>query len=211
LTTDYVLCRKPTDLSWEEDEPSTTAAEEASAPAAEESAPLPQAKTVAPAIEATLLEASIVEGEYTAETQSSSSSSRSPRETNPVCLLLTGAEVEGSTIPEAVPIEGVLPEAEVAAGAATEPAKIANGGAPGVAEDVHDDVLPESSLEVVVRSPEIQDAEPIRSASISKAATTSRGGIELLADDLVDPVAVARNLEVMQRAEQWMKVSYQYP
>jgi uncharacterized membrane protein len=59
--------------------------------------------------------------------------------------------------------------------------------------------------------PEIQDAEPIRSAPMSGAATTSRGGIELLADDLVDPAAVARNLEAMRRAEQWMKVSYQYP
>jgi hypothetical protein len=104
------LCRKSTDLSWEGDEPSAAVAEEASAPAAEESAPLPQAETVAPAVEATLPEASIVEGKYTAQTQSSSSSSRSPQETNPVCLLLIGAEVEGSTIPEAVPVEGVVPE-----------------------------------------------------------------------------------------------------
>jgi hypothetical protein len=65
LTTDYVLCRKSTDLSWEGDEPSTAAAEEASAPAAEESAPLPQAETVVPAVEATLPEASIIEGGYT--------------------------------------------------------------------------------------------------------------------------------------------------
>jgi hypothetical protein len=68
-------------------------AEEASTPAAEESTPLPQAETVAPAVEATLLEGSIVEGKYTAQTQPSSSSSRSPQETNPVCLLLTGAGV----------------------------------------------------------------------------------------------------------------------
>jgi hypothetical protein len=46
---------------------------------------------------------------------------------------------------------------------------------------------------------------------MSGAATTNRGRIELLADDLVDPVAAARNLEAMRRAEQWMKVSYQYP
>jgi hypothetical protein len=44
-----------------------------------------------------------------------------------------------------------------------------------------------------------------------RGCTTSRGGIELLADDLVDPAAVERNLEAMRRAEQWMKVSYQYP
>jgi hypothetical protein len=50
-------------LSWEGDEPSTAAAEEVSTPAAEESAPLPQAKTVAPVAEATLPETSIVEGE----------------------------------------------------------------------------------------------------------------------------------------------------
>jgi hypothetical protein len=110
-----------------------------------------------------------------------------------------------------MPIEGVVPKTQVAAGATTEPAKIASGGAPGVAEEVRDDVLPESSLEVVVRSPEIQDAEPIRSAPMSEAATSSRGGIKLLADDLVDPAAVARNLEAMRRAEQWMKISYQYP
>jgi uncharacterized membrane protein len=124
---------------------------------------------------------------------------------------LTGAEVEGSTIPEAVPVEGVMPDTQEAAGAATEPAEIAGGEAPGVAEEVCDDVLPESSLEVVVCSLEIQDAEPIRSAPMSEAATSSHGAIELLADDLVDPAAVARNLEAMRRAEQWMKVNCQYP
>jgi hypothetical protein len=123
-----------------------------------------------------------------------------------MCLLLIGADVEGSTIPEAIPVEGIAPEAEVAAGAASEPAEIASGVAPEVAEEVCDDILPESSLEVVVRSPEIQDAEPIRSAPMSEAAATSRGGLELLADDLVDPATVARNLEAMRRAEQWMKV-----
>jgi uncharacterized membrane protein len=104
-----------------------------------------------------------------------------------------------------------MPDTQEAAGAATEPAEIAGGEAPGVAEEVCDDVLPESSLEVVVCSLEIQDAEPIRSAPMSEAATSSHGAIELLADDLVDPAAVARNLEAMRRAEQWMKVNCQYP
>jgi hypothetical protein len=80
-----------------------------------------------------------------------------------------------------------------------------------MAEEERDEVLPESNLEVVVRSLEIQDAELIRSAPMSTAAMTSRGGIELLADDLVDPAVVVRHLEAMHRAEQWMKVSYQYP
>jgi hypothetical protein len=124
---------------------------------------------------------------------------------------LIGAEVEGSTIPKVVPVEGAVPETQEVAKAATEPVEVASQGAPGVAEGRRDKVLPETSLDVVVRSPEIQDAEPIRSAPMSGTAITSRGGIELLADDLVDPAAVARNLVAMRRAEQWMKVSYKYP
>jgi hypothetical protein len=65
----------------------------------------------------------------------------------------------------------------------------------------------EAALEVVVRSPEIQDAEPIRSAPMTEAAASSRGGVELLADDLVDPVTVARHLEAVRQAEQSIKVS----
>jgi hypothetical protein len=106
--------------------------------------------------------------------------------------VLTGAEVEGSTIPEVVPVEGVVPETEVATKAATEPMEIA---APGVAEEVRGDALSEVNLEVVVRSPEIQDAEPIRSAPMSEATTTSRDGLELLVDDLISPAVVACNLE----------------
>jgi hypothetical protein len=120
-----------------------------------------------------------------------------------MCLVLTGAEVEDSAIPEAVPVEGVVLEAEVATKAATEPAEMA---APGVTEEGHGDALPEVNLEVVVHSPEIQDAEPIRSAPMSEATTTSRGGLELLADDLISSAAMARNKESMRHAEQWMKV-----
>jgi hypothetical protein len=68
-------------------------------------------------------------------------------------------------------------------------------------------VPPEAALEVVVRTPKIQDTEPIRSAPTTEAATSSRGGEELLADDLVDPATVARHLEAIRQAEQWMKVS----
>jgi hypothetical protein len=117
--------------------------------------------------------------------------------------VLTGAQIEGSVIPEVVSAEGVVPEAEVITEAATEPAETA---APGVTKEVCDDALPETSLDVVVRSPEIQDAEPIRSAPMSEAAATSHDGLELLTDDLINPATVARNLESMHRAEQWMKV-----
>jgi hypothetical protein len=75
-----------------------------------------------------------------------------------------------------------------------------------VAEEMHDDALPETSMDVVVRSPEIQDAEPIHSAPMSETAASSRGGLELLADDLINPTMVARNLESMRRTEQWMNV-----
>jgi hypothetical protein len=78
--------------------------------------------------------------------------------------------------------------------------------APETTEEVHDDTLPESSVDAIVQSPEIQDAEPIRSAPMSEAAPTSRGGLELVADDLINSAMVARNLESMRRAEQWMKV-----
>jgi hypothetical protein len=70
-----------------------------------------------------------------------------------------------------------------------------------------DDALPEPALEVVVRSLEIQGAEPIYSAPMSRAATSSRGELKLLADELVDPATVARHLEAVRQAEQWMKVS----
>jgi hypothetical protein len=68
LTTSCVLCRKSTDLTWDEDEPCAAMAEEDSTSAAEESAPAPQAESEAPAVEATLPEASVVEVEYTART-----------------------------------------------------------------------------------------------------------------------------------------------
>jgi hypothetical protein len=60
------FCRKSTDLSWEGDEPSTAVAEEV-APPAEESAPAPQGVPEAPATEAALPKASVVEGEYSSE------------------------------------------------------------------------------------------------------------------------------------------------
>jgi hypothetical protein len=68
LTTNIAyFCRKSTDLSWEGDEPSTAVAEEEVASPAEESAPASQSVPEAPATEAALPEASLVEGKYSAE------------------------------------------------------------------------------------------------------------------------------------------------
>jgi hypothetical protein len=61
------FCRKSTDLSWEGDEPSTAVAEEEVAPPAEESTPAPQGESEVPAAGATLPEASVVDGKYSAE------------------------------------------------------------------------------------------------------------------------------------------------
>jgi hypothetical protein len=130
--------------------------------------------------------------------------------TNPVVLLLTGAEAEGSAIPEAVPVESLAPKTQGTAGGAPEPMEAAVEEAAATAGGERDDVLSEPALEVVVRSPEIQDAEPIRSAPMSGPATSSRGGIELLADDIVDPATVACHLEAVCQAEQWIKVSSQH-
>jgi hypothetical protein len=127
--------------------------------------------------------------------------------TDTLVLLSTGAEAEGSDIPAAVPVEDVTPEAQGAGGGAPEPMEVAVREAAATTGGEGDDALPKPALEVVVRSLEIQDAEPIRSAPMSKAATSSRGWTELLVDDLVDPATVARHLEVVRQAEQWMKVS----
>jgi hypothetical protein len=127
--------------------------------------------------------------------------------TDPFVLLMIGAEVEGSDIPSVVPVEDVTPKTQGAAGRAPEPIEVAVGEAAATTGGEGDDTLPEPALEVVVHSPEIQDAEPIRSAPMSRAATSSRGGIELLTDDLVDPATVARLLEAVRQAERWMKVS----
>jgi hypothetical protein len=127
--------------------------------------------------------------------------------TNAIVFLLTGAEAEGNDIPAAVPMENLTPETQEAAGGAPEPMEVAAGEAATTTGGVEATTLPEPALEVVVRSPEIQDVEPIHSAPMTEAATSSRGGIELLADNLVDPAMVAPHLEAVRQAEQWMKVS----
>jgi hypothetical protein len=66
---------------------------------------------------------------------------------------------------------------------------------------------PEVALEVAICSPEIQDVEPIRSTPMTEATASSRGGVELLADDLIEPATVAKHLEAIRQVEQWMKVS----
>jgi hypothetical protein len=120
---------------------------------------------------------------------------------------LSYVEAEGSDIPAAVPVEKSTPQAPEAAEGAPEPMEEVTEEAAAATRGEEATVPPEVALEVAIRSPEIQDAEPIRFAPMMEAATSSRGGVELLADDLVDPATVARHLEAVRQAEQWMRVS----
>jgi hypothetical protein len=131
--------------------------------------------------------------------------------TDTLVFLSTGAEAERIDIPSAVLVEDVAPETQEAAVEASEPMEVAAGEATATTGGGEDNTPLEPPLEVVVRSPEIQDAEPIRSAPMTEAAMSSRGGIELLADDLDDPATVARHMEAVRQAELWMKVSSHHP
>jgi hypothetical protein len=106
---------------------------------------------MAPGAEAIPPEATIVEGMYISTTSFASGSSHSPS-TDVLCLVMTETQVEGATIPEVVLVEGTAPEATVLEGATTEPEVPV---APEPTEEVHDDALPEASMDVVVRSLDI--------------------------------------------------------
>jgi hypothetical protein len=121
--------------------------------------------------------------------------------------LLTGAEAEGSDIPAGVPMQKSTPGAPEAAGGAPESVEEVVEEAAVTAGGEGITTSPEVALEVAIHSPEIQDAEPIRSAPMTEATASSRGGIELLADDFVEPATVAKHLEAIRQTEQWMKVN----
>jgi hypothetical protein len=61
-------------------------------------------------------------------------------------------QVEESMLLEAIPVEGTAPEAAVLEEPTTRP-EVLVGSEP--TKEVHDDALPEESMDVVVRSPEI--------------------------------------------------------
>jgi hypothetical protein len=87
--------------------------------------------------------------------------------TDALVFSLTGAETERNNIPSAVPMENLTPETQEATGGAPELMEVAAEGAAATTGGEEAATLPEPALpalEVVVRSPEIQDSEPIRSA-----------------------------------------------
>jgi hypothetical protein len=80
--------------------------------------------------------------------------------THALVFLLTCAEAEGSDIPAVVPMENLTPETQEATGGAPEPMEVAAGEAAAMTGAEEAATLPEPALEVLVRSPEIQDADP---------------------------------------------------
>jgi hypothetical protein len=83
--------------------------------------------------------------------------------------------------------------------------------APEVRVETWVDPLPGASTDVVARELEIEEATPIRSTPMSEETSSSLGGLELLDDNLIDPVVVTRSMESWRRTEQWIKVPSEYP
>jgi hypothetical protein len=117
-------------------------AEEEAAPPAEESAPAPQVEPEALTTEATLPEASVVEGKYSAEVEVPSRVVVVAMLTDTLVFLSTGAEAERSEIPSAVPVEDVAPETQEAVAEALELMEVAAGEAAATTGEGGDDALP---------------------------------------------------------------------
>jgi hypothetical protein len=111
-------------------------------------------------------------------------------------VFLSGVDAEERNIPAAVPMEKSTPQAPEAAEGAPEPMEEVAEEAAAATVGEEATVPAEVALEVAIRS-----------APMTEAAASSRGGVELLTDDLVDPATVVRHPEAVRHAEQWMKVS----
>jgi hypothetical protein len=74
-------------------------------------------------------------------------------------------------------MEKSTPQAPEAAEGAPEPMEEVAEEAAAAAGGEEATVPPEVALEVAIHSPEIQDTEPIRSAPMTEAAASSRGGV----------------------------------
>jgi hypothetical protein len=128
---------------------------------------------------------------------------------------MTATQAEGAEIPEAVAMETttVVAEPTTPVAAAIEGAapELGTATTPEVRVETQVDPLPGASTNVVIREPVIEEAVPILSAPMSKTTSTSRGGLELLDDNLIDPAVVAQSMDSWHRTEQWIKVRYEYP
>jgi hypothetical protein len=60
---------------------------------------------------------------------------------------------------------------------------------------------PKVSTQVVICEATIEYAAPLRSAPMPKVGSSSRGGLELLDDDLIDPAFVSLSMESWHETE----------
>jgi hypothetical protein len=118
-------------------------------------------------------------------------------------------------IPEAVAMEMATVEAEPIAPAAavTEGAgpKLETTTIPEVRLETRSNPLPRTSTDVVVSEPVIEEAASIRSAPMSETTSTSRKGLKLLDDNLINPANVSQSMESWRRTEKWIMVRCEHP
>jgi hypothetical protein len=70
---------------------------------------------------------------------------------------------------------------------------------------------PKADNQVVIHWAMIEDVVLLLSAPMAEAGSSSRGGLELSDDDLVDPDFVSLSMESWCRTENWIKVRCKYP
>jgi hypothetical protein len=119
---------------------------------------------------------------------------------------LTGSQTDEAAIPEAVAMESTAMETELAEPVAemtegTTP-ELGTTVAPELRMETRVDSLPGATTDVIVRKPIIEDVELIHLAPMPEATSSSRGGLELLDDNLIDPAIVARSMESWRHTEQ---------
>jgi hypothetical protein len=112
---------------------------------------------------------------------------------------LIGTQYEGAVIPEVVVMEVATGEATATQSVAKPTTSIAPGPgsstAPELSAEAQVDPQPEAGTEVVIREAMIEDAAPLRSAPMPETGTSSRGGLKLLDDELIDPTFVSLSME----------------
>jgi hypothetical protein len=120
-------------------------------------------------------------------------------------LILTGAQVEEATIPEAVAMETAAEETVTSEPVVEVVTATAPGSetlvAPEASAEAPVDLQPEASTQVIVREAMIEDVALLCSAPVPETRSTSRGGLELLDDDLIDPAFVSLSMESWRRTE----------
>jgi hypothetical protein len=138
-------------------------------------------------------------------------------------LILAGTQVDRAAILVAVAMGAAAAEALTAKPIAKSATAAAHGPTTSSASrsvtstslepgaEARVDPQPKAGSEVIIREVMIEDAAPLRSAPMPETGISSRGGLELLNDDLIDPAFVSLSMESWHRTENWIKVRCEYP